>query len=123
MGNQNQPILNAFDLACYIIEYYDENVGRGKLSDIVLQKSLYFLFAFWGGFIRQGHLDENPEVSDMSEILFDERIEAWTYGPVVADVYYAKKDGVLDDYMSSKYCGKDALFGENEFLKIKFINN
>lgn len=118
MKNDNTPILSARDLACYILDYYKENVSDKKMSDIVLQKSLYFLFAFWGGFIRQGHMDNNPEVMDQSEILFTETIEAWTYGPVVAEIYYERKDGILDAYYEEKYIGKDRLFEENEFLKI-----
>lgn len=118
MKNVNEPILSAKDLACYVLEYYKENVSTETMSDIVLQKSLYFLFAFWGGFIRQGHIDENPEVSEMSEILFNDQIEAWTYGPVVAQIYYDRKDGVLEDYFNKEYVGKDELFKEQSFLKI-----
>lgn len=118
MERVNEPILNASDLACYVLEYYKENVSDETMSDIVLQKSLYFLFAFWGGFIRQGHIDENPEVSCMSEILFGEDIEAWTYGPVVAQIYYDRKDGKLDKYYKEEYVGKDELFKNKSFLKI-----
>jgi len=114
----NVPIFSAKDLACYILDYYKDNVSKNKMSDIVLQKSLYFLFAFWGGFIRQGHIDNNPEVMNQSEILFDDNIEAWTYGPVVADIYYYRKDGLLDAYYDNKYVGKDKLFENKEFLKI-----
>ena len=114
----NLPIFSAKDLACYILDYYKENVSENKMSDIVLQKSLYFLFAFWGGFIRQGHIDENPEVMEQSEILFDDTIEAWAYGPVVAQIYYDRKDGLLDYYFEKEYVGKDKLFEGKEFLKI-----
>ena len=114
----NAPIFSAKDLACYILDYYKDNVSENKMSDIVLQKSLYFLFAFWGGFIRQGHIDNNPEVMDQSEILFGDDIEAWTYGPVVADIYYLRKDGLLDYYYDKEYVGKDKLFENKEFLKI-----
>lgn len=118
MKNINEPILKAKDLACYILEYYNENVSTNTMSDIVLQKSLYFLFAYWGGFIRQGHMDDNPEVSEMSEILFEDVIEAWTYGPVVAQIYYDRKDGILDKYFKEEYVGKEELFKDNQFLKI-----
>lgn len=118
MEDINKPILSARDLACYVLEYYRENVSSDTMSDIVLQKSLYFLFAFWGGFIRQGHKDENPEVMEMSEVLFNENIEAWTYGPVVADIYYERKDGFLEHYINTEYVGKEVLFKGKEFLKI-----
>lgn len=118
MEELNKPIFSAMDLACYVLEYYKDNVSDKKMSDIVLQKSLYFLFAFWGGFIRQGHIDENPEVMEQSEILFKENIEAWTYGPVVADVYYARKDGLLEEYFEQNYMGKEEMFKDNDFLKI-----
>lgn len=118
MEKVNEPIFCAKDLACYILEYYKENVSDNTMSDIVLQKSLYFLFAFWGGFIRQGHIDNNPDVVEQSEILFGDTIEAWTYGPVVATIYYDRKDGLLDHYYKREYIGKDKMFKNKEFLKI-----
>lgn len=116
MSENETAQMNANDLACYVIEYYKEHKQK-EMSDISLQKILYFLFAYWGGFIRQGKIDENPEVMEQSEILFLDKIEAWTYGPVVAQLYYDKKDGVFDKYKKEVYRGEEELFGENELLK------
>lgn len=113
----NAPIMSARDLACYILEYNEIKCEGKPLSDIILQKSLYFLFAFWGGFIRQGHLSKEPEVENISEILFNDNIEAWTYGPVVADIYREKKRGILSAYYSDEYIGGDSLFEGKELLK------
>ena len=112
-----EPMMKAKDLACYILDYYKENVSDNQISDIFLQKSLYFLFAYWGGFIRQGHQDNNPEIENLSEILFEDKIEAWTYGPVVSQIYYDKKDGILEKYYKEEYKGSKLLFGSNELLR------
>lgn len=92
-------ITNAKDLTAYIKLSY-KNQTQKEISPIKLQKSLYFLFAFWGGFIRKGN--NNPEFSeinsfDYDDILFDETIEAWVYGPVVPDIYYVENDILEND--------------------------
>lgn len=83
-------IIDAKELAAYIKYKYTEQTGNLDIPPIKLQKALYFLLAYWGGFIRKG--TNNPDFSEISshdydEILFDNRIEAWVYGPVVPDVY------------------------------------
>lgn len=93
----------AIKLAKYIYgKYlnYDKNTARRIISPIKLQKSLYFLFAYWGSFIRM-----NKENADSVEVnysiydenLFDDKIEAWTYGPVIPSVFSAEKNGVLEE--------------------------
>lgn len=83
-------IINAKELASYIKFKYKEQIGTSAIPPIKLQKSLYFLLAYWGGFIRKGA--RNPEFSEIvsynyDEVLFENRIEAWVYGPVVPEVY------------------------------------
>lgn len=109
-------ILKAKELAQYISEYYKEHTGK-DISPVRLQKTLYFCFAYWGGFILKGkrYQGETTEidVSKYSEYLFNENIEAWVYGPVVKDVYHEKN---LLQYHN------DNLFKGDTFLQ-DFVNN
>ncbi len=84
--------IDAVDLASYVAKKYKYKFNS-DISSIKLQKSLYFLFAYWGGFVRkaklaagEGQIEELNE--DYKEYLFDNKIEAWIYGPVVVDVYH-----------------------------------
>ena len=80
-------IVNAKELACYIMDYYKEKFSS-EISPIKLQKSLYFCFAYWGGYVRKSKMQDTEITIDKSDWLFDENIEAWVYGPVVPDVYH-----------------------------------
>ena len=114
---QNRGIMDARSLACYIKERCNN-----EISPIKLQKSLYFCFAYWGGFVKKQSLGKSEIKIELSEILFDNSIEAWVYGPVVPDVYHEKDldsckkdnsdlfpnnfikeyiDGILDDILAS----------------------
>ncbi len=115
----NKGIVSAKELACYITDYYAEKFSK-VISPIKLQKSLYFCFAYWGGFVRKSKLADTEITINKSEWLFDENIEAWVYGPVVPDVYHDNNlmsnrneflfcndedvkefvDGVLDDILN-----------------------
>jgi len=79
---------NALDLACYIADKHVTKYGR-PISNIKLQKSLYFLFAYWGGFVNKSKVANKTVEQELNykPYLFDNRIEAWTYGPVVVDVF------------------------------------
>ena len=83
-------IFDAKDLANYIYKYYDNRYSR-PISPIKMQKSLYFLFAYWGGYVRKANDNMKNVECDVAtlpeEILFDNKIEAWTYGPVIPDIY------------------------------------
>ncbi len=94
-------ITNAKSLAVYIKDRYIKYSKGKEISPIRLQKALYFCFAYWGGFVRRGK-NANKELSEidtneLDEILFNDEIEAWVYGPVVPDVYRACKDGTLEE--------------------------
>ncbi len=104
-------LVKAKELACYISEYYNEKTGK-IISPIKLQKSLYFCFAYWGGFVRKSKLQNTEITIEKSEILFDENIEAWVYGPVVPEVYRESK---IYQYKN------DNLFENNEEVK-EFID-
>lgn len=84
-----EGIMDAKELAAYICKKYKDEHGE-KISPVRLQKTLYFCFAYWGGFARKGKLQNASEIDtkDFSEILFDNDIEAWVYGPVIPDVYF-----------------------------------
>lgn len=64
--------ISALDLSKYVIAYV-HNKGNG-ITHLKLQKILYFI---QGEYIKQ-----------YDAALFDEKMEAWMYGPVVCDVYY-----------------------------------
>lgn len=95
-------ILTAKALACYIIQRYKGSNSDRQISGIKLQKALYFSFAFWGGFIRKSKSENVEEQLIYDEILFDEPIEAWSYGPVVPEVFRLDKDGKLLEYCEEK---------------------
>ncbi|MDD3831997.1 MAG: DUF4065 domain-containing protein [Clostridia bacterium] len=82
---------NAEDLAYYTSQSFEKKF-KEKISSIKLQKSLYFLFAYWGGFVKKSNQAskddrESFEVKDYRPYLFDNTIEAWIYGPVVPSVF------------------------------------
>ena len=54
--NENKGIFDAKELASYIKYKYSilPNKISQEISPLKLQKSLYFCFAYWGGFVRKG---------------------------------------------------------------------
>lgn len=100
-------LIDARKLACYISKKYDDYSNHTeKISNIKLQKTLYFLFAMWGGFIEKSKRSESELKTALSSILFDNEIQAWVYGPVVPDVFFANKEGHIDG----------SLFDETDFF-------
>lgn len=99
-GFNSEPS-EAIRLALYVRKRYlnyQGNTTRRIISPIKLQKSLYFLFAYWGQFIRKNKENKDSvevDYSNYEECLFNDRIEAWTYGPVVPNVFNAEKLGLL----------------------------
>ena len=75
MSKKGIGMYSAIAVANYIIEY--EHSKNRMISNLKLQKLLYFVQAQF--FIEYGR----P--------CFDDRIEAWSFGPVVVDVYHAYK--------------------------------
>jgi len=70
-------MLNVLDVARYIIKYSNE-MGYG-ISNLRLQKLLYFVQAYYLAFTESG------------ERCFSDSIEAWDFGPVVPKVYHEFK--------------------------------
>ena len=101
--------LKAKELAAYIQKkYYEEK--HQEISPIKLQKTLYFLFAYWGGMVRKSKLYPNAveeSFKNYCEYLFDEDFEAWVYGPVVPAVYH--EDNIAKFYNEKMFDGKEKL--------------
>ena len=101
--------LNVKELAAYIQKKYEKDKGK-DISPIKLQKSLYFLFAYWGGIVRKSKLCKElveEDYSTFSECLFEEDIEAWVYGPVVPIVYH--EQNLISFYKENLFVGKEKL--------------
>ncbi|MCO8292669.1 Panacea domain-containing protein [Tetragenococcus halophilus] len=114
----------------YFFKDVDELIARMKRLDsdmgpIRLQKSLYFLYAFYGATF--GKIQGSTDKGELSEIensypneLFNAEFEAWQYGPVIRDVYFKNRDlqyENMEDNTNSDYSNRD----EREVLK--FIDN
>lgn len=118
----SNELSEAIKLALYVRRRYlnyEKNITKRIISPIKLQKSLYFLFAYWGQFIRKNKENRDSvevDYSNYNEFLFDDRIEAWTYGPVIPSVFNAEKIGLLDREPDDNYL-------ENEVEKKEFIDN
>lgn len=117
---KRKGIFDARDLACYIkMKYKDFTKNTKEITPIKMQKALYFCFAYWGGFVNKGKID-NQIPSDENNILFDEKFEAWAYGPVVPSVYFNEKTSM---FFRTKGQEQDAvervevILNDNDFLK------
>ncbi len=82
-----------------------------NISPLRLQKTLYFLFAYYGASYGQLSKSKEYEVTkneslNLPKYLFDAQFEAWQYGPVIRDVYMGNKysAGYNDiDFSMSKF--------------------
>lgn len=126
--------LNVKELAAYIQKKHLREKQK-NISPIKLQKSLYFLFAYWGGIVRKSRLypsivEEN--YGDFDEILFNDNIEAWVYGPVVPVVY--RETNIANFYNVNMFNGKEKLkefidglleeiFEVNDFTLVNISHN
>lgn len=73
----------------------------GEFSPLKLQKTLYFLFAFYSGMYSQDEAEGVVEQEyNFPNRLFNARFEAWTYGPVIPTVYSHRK---YTGYEPNKY--------------------
>ena len=102
---EKKGIFSSEELANYIAYKYKEKMGM-DISPLKLQKSLYFCFAYWGGFVRKGKKSpESAEINlkEFNEYLYDEDIEAWIYGPVVPSVYRNFKIDKVDEEKAKEF--------------------
>lgn len=107
--------MDAKQLAFYISKKYEEYTNHtSTISNIKLQKTLYFLFAMWGGFIEKSKNNESEFDTELSSVLFDNQIQAWVYGPVVPDVFFENRDGSLDKF---NFKEEEIFGGSNAIVK------
>ena len=126
---KNNFILNAKDLASYICYRYFKIYTKGKkeISPIKLQKSLYFLFAYWGGFVRKNNnnIDYVEEKINQSEYLFEDEFHAWNLIKIGNEWYNADAtwdtNGRHEYFLKSDESFSDHKRGE-EFSTKDFCN-
>ncbi len=94
---KKEGIFSALDLAKYICYMYYKKYKK-DISPIKLQKSLYFCFAYWGGYVRKNNKNKNfvEERISLSEYLFDDTFKAWVYGPVIPEIFKKYKNKNID---------------------------
>lgn len=97
---------NKDDLTNYVINQHRQMTSI-DISPLKLQKSLYLLFAMWGGnaAIINEDIDKGQGTIELTDkvptLLFDANFEAWKYGPVDVDVYDRyKENGYQGDIQS-----------------------
>ena len=99
MENSQTFELNKVELAGYIICKYDQKYHR-RISPVKLQKTLYLLFAMWGGNVRNIDFTQVELESNLKEYLFNANFEAWKYGPVDRDIYELFKENNIEEIPS-----------------------
>ena len=76
-----------------------------EISPVKLQKGLYFLFAFYiNTYAIKPQQDVVETEFNFPKYLFEADFEAWTYGPVIRDVYlkFKNKEYTPRQYLFSK---------------------
>lgn len=100
MENNSQTYeLNKVELAGYLIYKYNQKYHR-RISPVKLQKTLYLLFAMWGGNIRNIDFNEVELESNLSKYLFNANFEAWKCGPVDREIYELSKENQIVEQQS-----------------------
>lgn len=108
------------DLVNYVINQYKQKISM-NISPLKLQKSLYLLFAMWGGNAAMINEDIEKgqgtiEITDkVPTQLFDAKFEAWKYGPVDIDVYDRYKE---NEYQGDIQSITDLITVSQDFLNI-----
>lgn len=82
--------------------------GR-PVTNLKLQKILYFMWIDW--------------YNQRKEALFDNRIEAWHYGPVIPDVYFRYRIFVADPIRKDEDCSVSELDAESMIKLIRKYNS
>lgn len=91
-----------------------------EISPLRLQKTMYFLFAFYSKQFGALHVDdekveegifEGSNEESYPKYLFDEEFEAWKFGPVLRSVYAENKSGRLEpeEWKPNGYQGEQVL--------------
>jgi uncharacterized phage-associated protein len=79
----------AIDIANELLKRAAENGGGDLMTNLKLQKMLYY--------------EQGFHLAFFNEALFEDPIEAWQYGPVVPNVYYYYKE-----------CGRNGIIPEEK---------
>jgi uncharacterized phage-associated protein len=85
---KKRETLKCNDVADYFLSLINEDDGD-TISNMQLQKLVYLAQGFY--------------LALYSEVLFKEAIEAWTYGPVVPDLYHQYKEHKSGSLPKPKY--------------------
>lgn len=79
-----------------------------NLTPVKLQKGLYFLYAFYSGMyadLNKSNTEYNQQTQNDVDYfpceLFPTQFEAWTYGPVIKDVYLKNQKNEYEHLLSS----------------------
>lgn len=94
---------DALDVAEYVLCYCEQTLMK-PITNLQLQKILYYI---------QGRY-----IAQYGEPLFDNDMEAWSYGPVIPDVYYEYKKFISDPIVGIRP-KIDNLFEVNEIELIQ----
>lgn len=120
------PIINKKELVEYIKYSFLEYKGH-TITPIKLQKTLYFLYAFWAKYVllaKNGQKTEN-DFQDQDEQLFEANFYAWAYGPVDDEVYRSFKSTPEIDHSKVDMFVKNTAVEVKEFVDsfaIKLFN-
>lgn len=79
--DEKESMYSAHDIACYIV--YSEYMNNRRVSNLRLQKLLYFVQLFY--------------CAATGNVCFNDRMEAWQYGPVVPSIYFEYKSFGADN--------------------------
>lgn len=104
-------IFDKFELSNYIASVYKERTDL-EVSPIKLQKALYFLFAYFGGWASFSNQNQEFNELDNESIdthLFNATFMAWDYGPVDTEVYNSYKNERANFYRIDAEAAKSVL--------------
>lgn len=85
------------NLVNYVI-YQHDKIKKSYISPLKLQKTMYLLYAMWGGnaLLINNDIDKGEKITELDKKvpvdLFDSNFEAWKYGPVDPDIYFKFKN-------------------------------
>jgi uncharacterized phage-associated protein len=103
-----------FDSVHTVANYLYEK--KPDISPLKLQKSLYFLYAYYGAYYAKQAEDGVFEGSvKLPKYLFNAEFEAWKYGPVIRDVYSYNKS----NFYSLSHLRAPSVLEVNENLEVK----
>lgn len=103
--------VDKISLSIYIAHQHKLKTGK-DIGRIRLQKTLYFLFAYWS----------KKYDGDFYLDLFDPDFRAWSYGPADEEIFKLQKSGFYED-IESKTEEADYFELNTETIVMYFINS